>query len=105
MKLFINTGEANSIKIRLPLKFVSLYGCLRAYYATLALLLFCLVVKRKGKDPPELYIFTIKTFTQGCDKKLVKSCKLLEIYSLGKDTLHIHIYPSINEYELGRKIN
>ena len=39
MNLFINTEDANSTKIWLPLKNVFLYGNLRAYYAMLALLL------------------------------------------------------------------
>ena len=83
MKLFINTGEANSIQIRLPLKFVSLYGCLRAYYATLALLMFCLVVNRKGKDPPELYIFTITSHVLANAKKPWPGChEINDIVSL-----------------------
>ena len=39
MKLFINTEDANSSKIWLPLNYVIFYENLRAYNATLPLLL------------------------------------------------------------------
>ena len=36
MKLFIETEDANSTKIWLPLKYAFVYGNLWTYYATLA---------------------------------------------------------------------
>ena len=49
MKLFINTDDAYSAKIRLPLNYVFFYENLRAYYATLSLLLL-IKVRVTGLD-------------------------------------------------------
>ena len=75
MNLFINTEDANSTKIWLPLKYVFLYGNLRAYYLSNGLFFFerCSLITatvcayklnnaRFEKEQSTAYIYILKTF-------------------------------------------